>query len=164
MPSYRKTTARNSSLDGKIGYRLGDPEHKQIVRSSDVVFNESAMHKTAERPIEVRRVIFSEMPTFHDGPAHNTRSVSRVTDISSTESSDSAQPNGSTSNHPTPTPGATSPVIPRRSKRLSQPPERYSPRISLPTPANRLLTKKHRQLLIQPHGIWRWSCKCTPFG
>ena len=40
------------------------------------------MHKMAERPIEVRRVIFSEVPTLHDGPAHNTRSVSRVTDIS----------------------------------------------------------------------------------
>ena len=58
-----------------------DPEHRQIVRSSDVVFNESAMHKTAERPIEVGRVIFSDVPTLHDGPAHNTRSVSRVTDI-----------------------------------------------------------------------------------
>ena len=31
--------------------------------------------------------------------------------------------------HPTLTPGATSPVIPRQSERLSQPPERYSPGI-----------------------------------
>ena len=79
--------------------------------------------------MEVQRVIFSEVPTLHDGPAHNTRSVSRVTDISRTESTDSAQPNGSASDHPTLTPGATSPVIPRRSERLSQPPERYSPGI-----------------------------------
>ena len=87
------------------------------------------MHKTAERPIEVRRVIFSKVPTLHDGPTHNMRSVSRVTDISRTESTDSAHPNGSASDHPTSTPGATSPVIPRRFERLSQPPERYSPGI-----------------------------------
>ena len=85
--------------DDEIGYRLWDPEHRQIVRISDVVFNESAMHKTAERPIEVRRVIVSEVPTLHDGPTHNTRSVSQVTDISRTESLDSAQPNGSISDH-----------------------------------------------------------------
>ena len=87
------------------------------------------MHKTAERPIEVRRVIFSEVPTLYDDQTHNTRSVSRVTDISRTESTDSAQPNGLGSDHPTSTLGATSPIIPRRSERLSQPPERYSPRI-----------------------------------
>ena len=74
--------------DGEIGYRLWDPEHRQIVRSSNVVFNESAMHKSAERPIEVRRVVFSKVPTLHDGLAHNTRSVSLVTDISSTEFSE----------------------------------------------------------------------------
>ena len=83
----------------------------------------------AERPIEVRRVIFSEVPTLHDSPAQNRRSVSRVTDISHIESTDSAQPNGSASDHPTSTPDATSPVIPRISERLSQPPERYSPGI-----------------------------------
>ena len=98
-------------------------------QSNRLKFNESAMHKSAERPIEIQRVVFSEVPTLHDDLAHNTRSVSRVTDISSTESSDSAQLNGSASNHPTSTPGATSPTIPRRSERLSQPLERYSPGI-----------------------------------
>ena len=39
--------------DGEIGYRLWDPEQRKIVRSSDVVFNDSAMHKTTERPFEV---------------------------------------------------------------------------------------------------------------
>ena len=87
------------------------------------------MHNTVERPIEVRRVIFSEVSTLHDGPTHNTRSVSRVTDISNTESSDSAQPNGLALDHPTSTPGVTSPVIPRRSERLSQSPDRFSPGI-----------------------------------
>ena len=69
------------------------------------------------------------MPTLHDGPTHNTRSVSRVTDNSRTESTDSAQPNGSASDHLTSTPSATSLVIPRRYERKSQPPERYSPEI-----------------------------------
>ena len=125
-PRSRKYVFLGYGPDGEIGYRLWDPKHRQIGQSSDVVFNESTMHKTAERPIEVRRVIFSELPTLHDGPTHNTRSVSRVTDISSTESSYSAQPNGLALDHPKSTPGAASPVIPRRSERLSQPPERDS--------------------------------------
>ena len=52
-PRSRKCVFLGYGLEGEIGYRLWDPEHRQIVRSSDVVFNESAMHKTAERPIEV---------------------------------------------------------------------------------------------------------------
>ena len=74
MPSYRKLEPRSRKCvfhvygpDDEIEYRLWDPEHRQIVRSSDEVFNELAMHKPAERPIEVRRVIFSEVPTLHDG-------------------------------------------------------------------------------------------------
>ena len=88
-----------------------DPEHRQIIRNSDVVFNDSAKQKTTERPIEVRRVIFSEVTTLHEGPAHNTRSVSWVTKHSHTESTDSTQPNGSALDHPTLTPSATSPTI-----------------------------------------------------
>ena len=37
------------------------------------------MHKTVERSIEVRKVIFSKVPTLHDGPSQNRRLVSRVT-------------------------------------------------------------------------------------
>ena len=102
------------------------------------------------------------MPPLHDSPTHNTRSVSWVTDISSTESSDSAQPNGSTSDHPTWTP-----VRPVQSY-LKDPRDCCNlrrgtlPEFSSPTPANRRLTKKHRQQPIQPHGIWQWSRKCTP--
>ena len=121
-PRSRKFVFLGYGPDDEIRYQLWDLEHRQIVRSSDVVFNESAMHKTAERPIEVRRVIFSEVPTLHDSPNHNKRSVSWITDTFQTKSTDSAQPNGSASDQPTSTPGATSPVIPRRSERLSQPP------------------------------------------
>ena len=71
-PRSRKCFFLEYGPDGEIGYQLWDPEHRQIVRSSDVVFNESAMHKTAERPIEVRRVIVSEVPTLHESE-HTTR-------------------------------------------------------------------------------------------
>ena len=107
---------------GKIRYRLSNPEHKQIVQSSDVVFNESTMQKTAERPIEVRRVIFSELPTLHENPTQYTRSTSRVTETSSTKSVDSAQSNALAPDHLTKTPYQASPVIPRRFERLIQPP------------------------------------------
>ena len=113
----------------RLDTHTGSPTIDKIIRSSDVVFNESAMHKKNERSIEVRRVIFSEVPTLHEGPTHNTRSVSRITENSRTESTDSAQPNDLALDHLTQTPGATSPVIPRRSERLSQPLERYSPGI-----------------------------------
>ena len=80
-----------------------DLEHKQIIRSSDVVFNESVMHKMAERPIEVQRVAFSKVSAFHDGPTHNLRSASQVDDSSCTESVPTylTQPNVSAPDHPT---------------------------------------------------------------
>jgi hypothetical protein len=45
--------------DRSFGYRLRDPETHQVVRSSDVVLNESVMHKSVDRPIELRRVTLS---------------------------------------------------------------------------------------------------------
>jgi transposase InsO family protein len=47
--------------DGSFSYRLWDPETHQVVRSSNMVFNESAMHKSTDRPIEVWRVTFSDV-------------------------------------------------------------------------------------------------------
>ena len=77
--------------------------------------------------------IYPDPVTSQNSPSRIISSASiassRVTDISRTESTNSAQPNGSASDHPTSTPGATNPIIPRRSERLSQPPERYSPGI-----------------------------------
>ena len=52
-------------LKGEFSYLLWDPENRQIVRSLDVVFNGSEMHKSAERLIKVRRVTClnaSQMP------------------------------------------------------------------------------------------------------
>ena len=65
-PSSRKCIFLGYGSDGEFRYRLWDPEHRQIIRSSDVVFNESAMHNIVERHIEVRMVTFSEVPTLHD--------------------------------------------------------------------------------------------------
>jgi hypothetical protein len=62
---------------GSFLYRLWDPKTYQVVRSSDVAFNESAMHKVAERPIELRRVTFADVPTPTDGLMQYTRSASR---------------------------------------------------------------------------------------
>ena len=86
----RKCVFLGYGPDGEIGYQLWDPEHRQIIQSSDVVFNKSVMHKTTERPIEVRRVIFSKVLTLHKGPTHNTRSISRIAENSHTELIDSA--------------------------------------------------------------------------
>ena len=71
--------------DSEIGYWLWDLENRQFVRSLDVVFIESAMHKMTESPIEFWRVTFSEVLALHDGPTHNMRSASQVAKSSSTE-------------------------------------------------------------------------------
>jgi hypothetical protein len=49
--------------DGSFGYRLWDPMTHQVVRSLDMFFNEFVIHKPADRPIELRRVTFSNVPT-----------------------------------------------------------------------------------------------------
>ena len=47
-PRSRKCIFLGYGPDGEIGYRLWDPEHTQIVRSSDVVFNGSAVRTSTE--------------------------------------------------------------------------------------------------------------------
>ena len=46
--------------DEIFGYRLWDLETRQVIRSADVVFNESEMHTVVKRPIELHRVTFSD--------------------------------------------------------------------------------------------------------
>jgi hypothetical protein len=55
-------------LNGSFGYRLWDLETHQVVRSLDVVLNESPMHKPGERTIELRRLMFADVSTRLDGP------------------------------------------------------------------------------------------------
>ena len=47
--------------DGEMGYRLWHPKSCNIIRSSDVIFNESKMHKHPLREIEYRRVTFEDV-------------------------------------------------------------------------------------------------------
>ena len=81
----RKYIFLSYELDDKISYRIWDLEHRQIIRSSNVVFNESAMHKTVKQPIKVERVIFSKVSSFMMVQP-NTRSTSWVAESSSTDS------------------------------------------------------------------------------
>jgi hypothetical protein len=108
-----------------------DPETHQVVRSSDVVFNESTMHKSANRPIELRRGTFSDVPTPLDGPTQHRSSDSRSAHPLSTEG---AVPDKHSSSSATISPTRSdkqssdvrstialepaSPVVPRRSERL----------------------------------------------
>jgi hypothetical protein len=140
----RKCIFLGYGTDGSFGYRLWDPETHQVVQSSEVVLNESAMHKCTEHPIKVRRVMFSDVSTPLDGPAQHTRSASQPANPPSTEGAISVDNPSSTatigptgSDEPcsnvrcTVTPEPASPVVPRQSERLSQPPERFSPGLFL---------------------------------
>ena len=50
----RKCIFLGNGPDGNFGYRIWDPEARQVVHSVDFFFNESAMHKSPECPIELR--------------------------------------------------------------------------------------------------------------
>jgi hypothetical protein len=136
----RKCVFLGYGLDGCFGYRSWDPEAHQVVRSSDMVFNESAMHKSTECLIEVQRITFSDIPALLDGPTQHTRSASRSTNPLNTEGAISEKhPSSSAtirltgSDEPTSDVENTiaseppSLVVPCRSERLLQPPERFSP-------------------------------------
>jgi hypothetical protein len=98
------------------------------------------MHKAANRPIELRRVTFADVPTPSDGPTQHTRSASRLANPLSTEgavldenSSSRATISPTGSDEPISNVRSTialepaSPIVPHRSEQLSQPPKRYSP-------------------------------------
>jgi hypothetical protein len=97
-----------------------------------------------ERPIEVRRVTFSDVTVPLDGPAQHTRSATRSADPLDTEGDvsedhpSSSATIGTTGSditclnvRSTIAPEPASPVVPRRSERLSQPPKRFSPGLFL---------------------------------
>ena len=157
--SSRKYIFLGYGHDGEIGYRLY-PEHRQIVQSSDIVSNELAMHQSATNLIEVLRLIFSSVPTLHEGPTHNTRSASQVAKPSNINST---LPNDSALNHQTLTP-----VRPVQSyledKRDCCSLRRDTlPDSSLWRQVNRQHMKKHRHVPIWPPNIFQSSPKWTPF-
>ena len=51
---------------GEMGYKLWDPETRNIICSNDMFFDEERMHKKTVKEIEIRRVVFQE-----DGQVHN---------------------------------------------------------------------------------------------
>mgnify|MGYP000580167980 CR=1 FL=1 len=60
-------------LGERFGYKLWDSKTGQVVRSTDVFFNESNMHMVAKRSIELRIVMFVDATPPTDGPAMHTR-------------------------------------------------------------------------------------------
>ena len=102
-----------------------------------MVFNESSMQKVAEHPIELRRVTFSVVITT-DGPTMKIRAALRsaastaintVTTDTSLEQDPVRHESSVTATTATPATNEkpASLVLPRKSDKLSQPSERYSP-------------------------------------
>ena len=113
----------------------------QVVRSSDVVFNKSEMHKVVERLIKLWRVTFSDVPTPLDVPEKHTRaatwhvvsvekSAARVATLEQTvseRSSCSDSQSGSANEETIISDDPVSPVLPCLSQRRSHPQVKYSP-------------------------------------
>jgi hypothetical protein len=102
------------------------------------------MHKSTDRPIEVRRVTFLDVPAPLECLAQHTRSASRSANplsmegaVSEDHSSSSATIYPTGSDEPSSDVRSTivlepaSPIVPRRSERLSEPPERFFPGLFL---------------------------------
>ena len=65
-PKSKKCIFLGYGDSGEMGYKLWDPEARNIIRSNDVFFDEERMHKKPVKEIEIRRVVFQE-----DGQVHN---------------------------------------------------------------------------------------------
>ena len=92
-------------MDGQFGYRLWDPESQKVIRSNDVVFNETKMHKQPKKEVTYRKVTFSDVSP----PLPNMPQVNAPLDRSTEQPSTSSQP--------------------RRSERVSHPPKRFVPSV-----------------------------------
>ena len=122
--------------NGNFEYWTWDPKDREVLHNADIVFNDSDMHMVAECPIELRRVTFTNA-TPSDGLAMHTGAVlqsiaSMASSITPTGTSTDPNHVGHTSTGTdTPAISATleapkSPVLTRRSDKLTQPPEGYS--------------------------------------
>ena len=60
-PKSRKCIFVGYGLDGQFGYRLWDPKSRSILCSSDVVFNETKMHRQPVKEVEYQKVTFSDV-------------------------------------------------------------------------------------------------------
>ena len=59
-PKSKKCIFLGYGDSGEMGYRLWEPEGRQIMRSNDVYFNEEKLHKNPMPVTEIRRVVFEE--------------------------------------------------------------------------------------------------------
>ena len=67
-----------------FGYGLWDPESRQVVRSADMVFNESNMDTLEECPIKLRRVTFSDATPTNDPAMHTRAALQSVASMATT--------------------------------------------------------------------------------
>ena len=103
-PKSRKCIFIGYGQEGEFGYHLYDPQSKAIIRSSDVVFNEARMHKQPVKEVEYRKVTFSDVDGVPQGgliPTVTEAPIERPHDVEANTS------------------------LPRRSTRMSNPPERF---------------------------------------
>ena len=83
-PKSRKCIFIGYGQEGEFGYRLYDPQSKAVIRSSDVVFNESRMHKQPVKEVEYRKVIFSDVDGLPQGsliPTVEEAPIERLNDV-----------------------------------------------------------------------------------
>ena len=103
----RKCIFIGYGLDCQFGYRLWDPESRSIIRCSDVVFNETKMHKQPMKEVKFQKVTFFDVsPSINDQQTAQEPAVPQVVDAPVERANDEA----STSQ-------------PRRSQRVSYPPD-----------------------------------------
>ena len=85
-PKSQKCIFIGYRLDSQFGYRLWDPESQTVIHSSDVVFNETKIHKHPEKEVEFHRVTFSDVsPPMPNIPQVNAP-LDRATEHPSTSS------------------------------------------------------------------------------
>ena len=110
-PKSHKCIFIGYGVDGEMGYRLWHPESHKVIRSSQVIFHESKMHKQAIPEVEYRRVRFEDVPFSSraqnaDNSGIPTTTTQITITLEQTESSNQAL---------------------RRSTRESRAPERFQP-------------------------------------
>ena len=65
-------------MEPKDTTRRHDKKIRQGVRSADVLFKDSKMHKDAKRPIELWRIMFADATSLLDDPTMNTQEASQL--------------------------------------------------------------------------------------
>ena len=75
-PKSHKCIFVGYGAEGEMGYRLWHPESNKVILSSDVIFNESQMHKQPTKEVEYRQVTFEDVETAPTQGASDVPSTS----------------------------------------------------------------------------------------